>query len=532
MRIAIYNRFLTTLGGGERYMLTIAEILGRYADVDVLSQRVVPPDIIKARLGIDIGGVNMVRLSDDSRETVEAASSRYDLFINCSHLDPVMSQAPLSILLVYFPSATSTGWRAVVRQSIEHFVRPLLWLPVLEAGFGHEERSGGEVFRWTNGEGRVLVPATGLARPRLVVPLASFRHDNTGPLVRFVSGDEEVGVADVPSGSDFHAFSVAPAAQPDGSFSLSIRSDTFVPASKIDTRRLGVAVGTIRPAGWRGWVSQRTVERLALRPGEQLHDRYCGRTPAYVSSYDSVWTISRFARRWTERYWGVRSSLINPPVDVEAIQALGFAPKENLILNVGRFFEGHHNKKHLEMIRAFRDMVEAGLRGWSLVLVGGSSDEPVHKDYLRRVRAEAEGLPVRIAIDVPYAELLDLYSRASVYWHATGLGAERRDPAAMEHFGITTVEAMAAGCVPIVIRRAGQCEIVSHQVNGLLWRDLEGLKSAMWSIVRDPERCAALSAAARRRSLEFGHAAFERRLLELVEAVAPLPRREQVRTAS
>jgi len=36
----------------------------------------------------------------------------------------------------------------------------------------------------------------------------------------------------------------------------------------------------------------------------------------------------------------------------------------------------------------------------------------------------------------------------------------------LEHFGITTVEAMAAGCVPLVYDSGGQAEIVSSGYNG------------------------------------------------------------------
>jgi len=528
VRIAVYNRFLTTLGGGERYMLKIAEILGRHAEVDVLSQTLVSHDVIRARLGIDVDHVNMVRLPDDATGTVEKASADYDLFINASHLDPVSSRARASVLLVYFPSARSTGWRSLVRRAVEQYARPLLCIPVLDGGFGPEEWSGDTPFRWTNGEGRVKLSTRNGSPPELSVRLASFRHDNTGPEVVFASGSHEIAVVNVPPGSDFREFRITPTQKEDGVFQLSIRSDTFEPPAIVnDRRRLGVAVGTISPVGWRKRVARHTVERLSFRPGEELHTEWPSRTPRYVTSYDSIWTISKFVRYWTERYWDTRSSLINPPVDVEGIQALGLWPKENLILNVGRFFEGHHNKKHIEMIRAFGGMVDAGLRGWTLVLVGGSSEEPVHREYLRRVRSEAAGLPVVIAPDIPYSELLNLYSRASIYWHATGLDEdERRDPAAMEHFGITTVEAMAASCVPVVIRRAGQSEIVSHQQNGLLWNDLEGLKASTWAVISDPTLRSKLSAAARCRSLDFSHREFERKLLRLVDAVAPLRRRQ------
>jgi glycosyltransferase involved in cell wall biosynthesis len=40
---------------------------------------------------------------------------------------------------------------------------------------------------------------------------------------------------------------------------------------------------------------------------------------------------------------------------------------------------------------------------------------------------------------------------------------------AFEHFGLTTVEAMSAGCVPIVINKGGQKEIVEDGISGFVW---------------------------------------------------------------
>ncbi|MBU4190339.1 MAG: glycosyltransferase, partial [Candidatus Thermoplasmatota archaeon] len=59
---------------------------------------------------------------------------------------------------------------------------------------------------------------------------------------------------------------------------------------------------------------------------------------------------------------------------------------------------------------------------------------------------------------------------------AAGFGVdEEKEPEKVEHFGITTVEAAAAGCVPVVIRKGGQPEIVKEGINGLLWEKEEEL---------------------------------------------------------
>jgi glycosyltransferase involved in cell wall biosynthesis len=74
--------------------------------------------------------------------------------------------------------------------------------------------------------------------------------------------------------------------------------------------------------------------------------------------------------------------------------------------------------------------------------------------------------------------LLALYRKASIFWHAAGFGADENSrPEALEHFGMVTVEAMSAGCVPIAIARGGQLEVVEHGVSGFLWNDLNELKA-------------------------------------------------------
>ena len=55
----------------------------------------------------------------------------------------------------------------------------------------------------------------------------------------------------------------------------------------------------------------------------------------------------------------------------------------------------------------------------------------------------------------------------------------------MEHFGITTVEAMAAGCVPVVINKAGQREIVEDGVSGFLWNTWGELKDRTQLLAED-----------------------------------------------
>jgi N-acetyl-alpha-D-glucosaminyl L-malate synthase BshA len=73
-------------------------------------------------------------------------------------------------------------------------------------------------------------------------------------------------------------------------------------------------------------------------------------------------------------------------------------------------------------------------------------------------------------------------------------------PSEMESFGLAALEAMAC-CVPAIATRVGGVpELIEHQVNGLLYEvgDIDGMAAGGLSLLTDPDRLEAMSAAARK----------------------------------
>ena len=246
-------------------------------------------------------------------------------------------------------------------------------------------------------------------------------------------------------------------------------------------------------------------------PGSQPPVKDC------LQTYQTIWTISAYSRDWIKRYWGRESEILNPPVNVQQLYA---GEKGRRILSVGRFFPGMHNKKHLVMAAAFKEMINRGLQGWELHLVGNVRKEKSHERYLKKLSAQSQGYPIFIHPDLPHSELVALYSESSLYWHACGYGENlRRHPEKFEHFGITTVESMASGCVPVVFGQGGQTEIVQHGRNGFLWSDLNQLIQYTWRLIRDPSLIRQLSEAALADSRRFDITRFKSRLSDLIAAV-------------
>lgn len=213
------------------------------------------------------------------------------------------------------------------------------------------------------------------------------------------------------------------------------------------------------------------------------------------------------------------AEVLYPPVDVApACEPRPWAERALTVLSVGRFDELGHCKRQLELVTAFRSMVNQGLQGWSLVLAGTGSGRPSSERYLSRLREAAAGLPIRILVNAPRAEILQMYQSSRIYWHAAGLGCnEDEQPEKVEHFGISTVEAMARGCVPVVVDLGGQKEIVTSNVAGYRWRTLEELVRATWHVIKNERASAAISESARVASQQYGRFRFGRQARDLVQ---------------
>ena len=102
-----------------------------------------------------------------------------------------------------------------------------------------------------------------------------------------------------------------------------------------------------------------------------------------------------------------------------------------------------------------------------------------------------------------------LFGHASIFWHFTGMGVdEERNPESTEHYGISTVEAMSAGCVPVVISKGGQPEIVGKEGAGYLCDTPEECVDATRALAADAVLLNGMSEKAKRRAEQFSYDSF------------------------
>lgn len=190
--------------------------------------------------------------------------------------------------------------------------------------------------------------------------------------------------------------------------------------------------------------------------------------PAWkIKRYDAVVFNSRFTQDHLPVF-PIRKEVIYPPVQLIHSNTV----KQKIILTVGRFTSYHTSKKQDILLNVFRSGYEKGLlKDYTFILAGGLLDSD--RSFFQNLQKTATGLPVKFKENCSYSELSDLYKKSQIYWHAAGY--DEINPEFMEHFGISTVEAMSAGCIPIVYNAGGQTEIITDGEDGYLWNTPEEL---------------------------------------------------------
>ncbi|AFH42628.1 glycosyltransferase family 4 protein [Fervidicoccus fontis] len=151
-----------------------------------------------------------------------------------------------------------------------------------------------------------------------------------------------------------------------------------------------------------------------------------------------ILTNSSFSKAVIERWLRTPAIVLYPPVNVEKyLKYSSNKQRDNLVVSIGRI----ERAKGLHVI----PYVAKETSGIKYAIVGLVSD---HK-YLAEINELIKKLnvedKVKILNNLNEDKKLKILSRAKVYFH----------PMKYEHFGISIIEAMAAGLVPVVNRMSG-----------------------------------------------------------------------------
>jgi len=185
-----------------------------------------------------------------------------------------------------------------------------------------------------------------------------------------------------------------------------------------------------------------------------------------LRSYQIYIANSDYVKKWVKKFWNSDVKVLYPPVSlITNRQTKGESPsgrKNDWIASVGRFFTLGHGKKQEIMIEAFKKCYhQLPSTNYQLHLIGGVGDEPSSLRYVEELKEMAKGFPIFFHFNAPRVEVEEILLKSKIYWHAAGYGEDpERDPITFEHFGIAPVEAISAGCIPILFNGGGLPEIL------------------------------------------------------------------------
>lgn len=185
----------------------------------------------------------------------------------------------------------------------------------------------------------------------------------------------------------------------------------------------------------------------------------------FLSNYTFLHN-SDYTAKWANIYWGKHNYDILYPFGMIDTNPYPIKiNKEKIILSVGRFFKFGHSKNQHVIAKAFKYMVNKNkeLKDWKLVLIGSinynSEDDMLYYREIKELLADTNS---EIILNSNRETLIDYYSKAAIYVHATGIGIDHNKyPSKLEHFGITPVEAIINGCYPIVYSYGGPADFMT-----------------------------------------------------------------------
>lgn len=535
-KIGIYDRYLSTAGGGERYSCKIAEVLSERKgfEVDLITDIFADLKEVSGRLNLNLDRVNLKVFPFISEDYAERVTKKYDLFINATYLSSLSAYGKRNIYLCYFPTPFDVDFRLIHKLILFFFRLPAVWIFKISERLSHD-LSESEVIeglydikrfilrRGSWSSGRVVLKVKKAGRPLIL----GFKNPKTSNLDEMsvsikvyggkqVKKDRLLYHRDIRLKKGAVHTSEIPLNFDDKYYLVIISSDIFIPmevdSSSRDSRKLGTVVYERSRIGFFKKVILKILGYIPLFLVTFPRDL------KFLKTYNKIITISQYSKKWVKRLWDRQSTVLYPPVDIDSFKS---GMKEKIILSVGRFFPEHHNKKQLEMAEIFKKMLErypVEMKDYTLYLVGGVDRRPDHLRYVEKIREVAKNYPIKVITNIKWPLLVELFAKSRIFWHASGMDEDEKvNPEKFEHFGITTVEAMAAGCIPAVINKGGQKEIINDGHNGFLFESCEELENITIGIIRGEVDTKKIGKNAAQDCRRFSNLNFKKGLLTIID---------------
>lgn len=234
--------------------------------------------------------------------------------------------------------------------------------------------------------------------------------------------------------------------------------------------------------------------------------------PLLLKKVKKIIVNSSMTRDLVEGFLGIKPTVVHPPVnmgDILSARPLDYGEREDFVLFVTRISPEKHPERALILAKKLR---ESGLR--VRVVVAGSLSK-LNDFYYERLLdyVKRRGLEeyIEFRVNLGREELVDLYRKARAYVHLTP----------REHFGISVVEAMAAG-TPVLAHESSGAWIDVAGRNRLIiepFREFDDLLAKLTRIISDEREWRERSKIARERAFYFERTRYHERIFRAIEDI-------------
>ena len=208
-----------------------------------------------------------------------------------------------------------------------------------------------------------------------------------------------------------------------------------------------------------------------------------------------VLTNSPFTSKIISNYMGIEPIVVYPPVDVQKFYSeVDWDEREDKAVTVGTFYPFKRMTILLDIAKLLPKI--------NFLLIGLL--EKRHINYYQKI-IKNKPKNVNVLHNLSYETLKKELSNSKVYVHLC-----------QEPFGISVIEAIAAGCAPIVYHLGGPIEILGN--SALSWSDTRELADSVERLVNDEMLWRNTIKNAKSKLFQFKSPVFEQRIKDIIKS--------------
>ena len=200
--------------------------------------------------------------------------------------------------------------------------------------------------------------------------------------------------------------------------------------------------------------------------------------PKYI---DTVIVNSEFTNLYIKKMYN-NSCILYPQCEFK--QSISNASKKNnSFITIGRLFPYTKMANNKNIDRIIETFIKLQHLDFTLTVVGSVKNKQYFNQLQELVMSHSLDNKITFYVDVNDDEKIQLLNESEYYIHATGIMyAKDVMPHEEEHFGISPIEGIMAGCVLISADRGYPPYYINHSKNGFLYDSIYELQNIIMNI--------------------------------------------------